>query len=132
MRRQFLDGEWIDTSEWPREITPPDQRWRDNPYWKFTDDIDPSEIDAWNEARLWNRPLDGETCRRLCRYFLIFAENLTATNWWLKRDPIKRAKYLYAMAPIVAEARKAAERAAKREDVDRLYDFLGGNGIDPV
>ena len=133
MKRQFLGDTWVDTSEWPKAITPPDQRWRDNPYWKYEDrDIDPSEIDAWNETRLYDKPLDVETCRKLCRYFLIFAENIAASTWWMKRDPIKRASYLRTMAPVIAHARQEAERASKRQDVDRLFDFLSENGIDPV
>ena len=133
VRRQFLNNEWVDTSEWPRELTPPDARWRDNPYWKFNDrDIDPSEIDEWNAARLYNIPMDPETCKRLCKYFLVFAENVAASIWWMKQDPIKRASYLRTMAPVIARARQEAERASKRQDVDRLFDYLCENGIDAV
>ena len=133
MKRQFLDGTWVDTSEWPRELTPPDSRWRDNPYWKYDNrDIDPSEIDEWNAARLYNIPMDPQTCKRLCHYFLIFAENIAATSWWMKRDPIKRAKYLRSMGPVIHHARVEVERASKREDVDRLFDYLSDCGIDPV
>lgn len=141
VKRQYLDGQWVDTSTWPHAITPPDARWRDMPYWKFDNrDIDPSDIDVWNEARLGKlvhdvelvqRSLDGPTCRKLCRYFLIFAENVTATSWWMK--PLtERASYLAKMAPVIKTAREMAARATKREDVDRMYDYLCDNSLDPV
>lgn len=112
---------------------PPDDRWRENPYWRFdTRDIDPSEIDAWNEARLYKKGLETKTCRRLCRYFLIYAENVISWTWWARKDPIARAIYLKEMAPVVAHARRAVVLASKREDVDALYDVLGSKGINPV
>jgi|GEM_PF-4096481 len=144
MKRQFIDGSLVDTDSFPREIAPRDQDWRDNPYYKFNEqDIDPSEIDVWLEARLGKlrgfsdvvlaqRPLDPETCRRLCRYFLIFAENQAAAEWFMRRDPIRRLKYLSKKGPVIKEARRMADVVSKREDVDRMYDFLTNNGINPV
>ena len=144
MKMQFIDDSWVDISSFPRELCPRDADWRENPYYKFNEkDIDPSEIDAWLEARLgklrgfsdivvMQRSLDPETCRRLCRYFRIFAENQAATEWFMTRDPIRRLKYLAGKGPVIKEARRMADVASKREDVDRMYDYLTANGIDPV
>ncbi len=139
--RLAATGEFIDTESFPRAISPPPQRWRENPFYKFNDrDIDPSELDAWIDARKgklpdkgWTQlPLDFKTCRRLCLYFLVYAENMAAFNWYMLRDPIQRLLYLRKMTPVIAKAREMAADAAKREHVDRMFDYLGSQGINPV
>lgn len=145
MKRHFLlTGEWIETDNIPRELRPAESDWRENPFWKNNEkDVDPSEIDDWNERRLGkmtgamdriHTQLDMHplTCRRLCRYFQIFSENIVAVEWYLKKDPIARLLYLRKMGPVIAHARHEAFVAGKRKDVDALYDFLVASGIDPV
>jgi len=145
VKRLFLPtGEWVETQSIPRAIAPSDSDWRENPYYKYNEkDLDGSDIDVWNEARLGKmtgamdrihvqKSLDTAECKRLCRYFRIFAENIAGTTWFLKRDPIARALYARKMAPVIAHARHAEVVANRREDVDNLYDFLVANGIDPV